>query len=55
MGSLNVISYDSPKKFPIKLYNTDTKNHYKMPSPPDLGWDDLCLDFRSFNGNNIET
>ncbi|KAA0049723.1 polyprotein [Cucumis melo var. makuwa] len=55
MGSLNTISYDSPKNFPIKVYNTNMKNHYKRPSPPDLGWDDLRLDFRSFDGNNIET
>ena len=31
------------------------KNHYKRPSPPDLRCDDLHLDFRSFDGNNIET
>ncbi|KAA0065791.1 hypothetical protein E5676_scaffold546G001830 [Cucumis melo var. makuwa] len=31
------------------------KNHYKRPSPPDLGWDGLHPDFRSFDGNNIET
>ncbi|KAA0035882.1 polyprotein [Cucumis melo var. makuwa] len=40
---------------PIKVYNTEMKNHYKRPSPPDLGWDDLRLDFQSFDGNNIET
>ncbi|KAA0056803.1 polyprotein [Cucumis melo var. makuwa] len=55
MGSLNTISYDSPKSLPIKVYNTDMKNHYRRPSPPDLGWDNLRLDFRSFDGNNIET
>ncbi|KAA0054219.1 polyprotein [Cucumis melo var. makuwa] len=55
MGSLNTISYDSPKILPIKVYNIDMKNHLKRPSPPDLGWDDLCPDFRSFDGNNIET
>ncbi|KAA0050633.1 Enzymatic polyprotein [Cucumis melo var. makuwa] len=55
MGSLNTISYDSPKILPIKVYNTDMKNHYKRSSPSDLGWDDLRLDFRSFDGNNIET
>uniref|UniRef100_A0A9I9E947 DUF7746 domain-containing protein n=1 Tax=Cucumis melo TaxID=3656 RepID=A0A9I9E947_CUCME len=55
MGSLNTISYGSPKILPIKVYNTDMKNHYKRPSPQDLRWDDLCLDFQSFDGNNIET
>uniref|UniRef100_A0A9I9E8Y2 DUF7746 domain-containing protein n=1 Tax=Cucumis melo TaxID=3656 RepID=A0A9I9E8Y2_CUCME len=55
MGSLNTINYDSKKILPIKVYNTDMKNHYKSPSPPDIGWDDLHPGFRSFNGNNIET
>ncbi|KAA0050195.1 polyprotein [Cucumis melo var. makuwa] len=44
----------------FSLYKTideeETKtNHYKRPSPPDLGWDDLCPGFRSFDRNNIET
>ncbi|TYK21071.1 polyprotein [Cucumis melo var. makuwa] len=55
MGNLNTISYDSLKILPIKVYNTNMKNHYKKPSPPDLGWDDLRPDFRSFDKNNIET
>ncbi|TYK23160.1 hypothetical protein E5676_scaffold142G001850 [Cucumis melo var. makuwa] len=53
--SLNTISYDSPKILPIKVYNNDMKNHYKRASPPDLGRDGLRPDFRSFDGNNIET
>ena len=44
MGSLNTISYDSPKLLPIKVYNIDMNNRYKRPSPPDLEWDDLHLD-----------
>ncbi|KAA0037024.1 polyprotein [Cucumis melo var. makuwa] len=55
MGSLNTIKYDSPKILPINVYHIDMKNHYKRPSPQDLGWDDLRPDFRSFDGNNIET
>ncbi|TYK22191.1 polyprotein [Cucumis melo var. makuwa] len=50
-----IFNYDSQKILPIKVYNTDMKNHYKRPSPPDLRCDDLHLDFRSFDGNNIET
>ena len=55
MESLNTISYDSPKFLPIKVYNTDMKNHYKRPSPSDLEWDDLHLDFCSFDETNIKT
>ncbi|KAA0051820.1 Enzymatic polyprotein [Cucumis melo var. makuwa] len=55
MGSLNAISYDSPKLLPIRVYSTDMKNHYKRPLPPDVGWDDLRPNFRSFNGTSIKT
>lgn len=53
--NLNMIREESPKLLPVRVYNTDMKNHYKRSSPPNLGWDDLRPDFKSFDGINIET
>lgn len=44
-----------PKLLPIRVLNIDMENYYKKSSPPNLGWDDLCPNFRSFDGSNIKT
>lgn len=41
------------KILPIRTYNTDMKNYYPRPSPPDLGWDGLKPNQHTFDGTSV--
>ncbi|TYJ96702.1 hypothetical protein E5676_scaffold535G00180 [Cucumis melo var. makuwa] len=57
---INMIKKDSlpqtstSKILPVAQW-IDMKNHYPQPSPPDLGWDDLHHEKRTYDGQSLIT
>ncbi|KAA0066382.1 polyprotein [Cucumis melo var. makuwa] len=57
---INMIKKDSlpqpsnSKILPVAQW-VDMKNHYPQPSPPDLGWDDLHHEKRTYDGQSLIT
>ncbi|KAA0052109.1 Enzymatic polyprotein [Cucumis melo var. makuwa] len=57
---INMIKKDSlPQASDLKILPVaqwvDMKNHYPQPSPPDLGWDDLHHEKRTYDGQSLIT
>uniref|UniRef100_A0A9I9E1A2 CCHC-type domain-containing protein n=1 Tax=Cucumis melo TaxID=3656 RepID=A0A9I9E1A2_CUCME len=49
------LSQTSNSKILLVAQWIDMKNHYPQPSPPDLGWDDLHHEKRTYDGQSLIT
>ncbi|XP_022151716.1 uncharacterized protein LOC111019629 [Momordica charantia] len=55
VATIPTITQASSSTILLVTMHTEVKNHYPRPSPPDMGWDDLRHDQRTYDESSIIT